>query len=402
MRNFFIMFFYLASLMMPSICSAQPIKKQLLNEDGGFKWYRLEQGEFMGAESESGKTLIPLSSKFCYVQVYQGRFLAEIKGVGVGIYDLNGNELLSPTKGYDIGTTSFNQKEVFGTYKYYKIEKDRKKGYCDLSGNIIIPCVYDEIAFRDDEKFIGYIAVEKDGKHGAYDLNGKEIVPCIYNSLFYDSYPGDECFKYKGANGYISLNMRLKGLSSESESSKPADRQATSQTSSSTEDIEDYGYSKSHGKILKRTSELQGTIRVTQERYEDGYYSIFLMDKCKVCGGTGRIGSNLCNAGCAMGFLTLLTYYDPNGNEVERSGNMVTQNNSYSGGSFGGSYSDNSSGSNSSSSVYTKCTSCNGTGICTSCNGKGYKFNSYSGHDDICPNCRGKRSCPICYGRKKL
>lgn len=68
-------------------------------------------------------------------------------------------------------------------------------------------------------------------------------------------------------------------------------------------------------------------------------------------------------------------------------------------GSGGNSGSRNRSGS---SSVYTKCTSCNGTGRCTSCNGRGYKFNSYSGHDDSCPSCRGKGSCPICYGRGKL
>ena len=167
---------------------------------------------------------------------------------------------------------------------------------------------------------------------------------------------------------------------------------------------EDYGTNSKHGKIIKSTSEKQGTTVVKKEWYEDGYYSIFLMDKCKACGGTGRVGYNFCTAGCAMGFLSLLTYYDPNGNEVESSGNMGALNNSYYGGGTGGSYSGgNSSGSNGGgSSAYTKCTSCNGTGRCSSCNGRGYKFNSYSGHDDSCPSCRGKGSCPICYGRGKL
>ena len=164
------------------------------------------------------------------------------------------------------------------------------------------------------------------------------------------------------------------------------------------------GTNSKHGKIVNRASEQQGTITVTKEWYEDGYYSIFLMDKCKACGGTGKVGFNFCTAGCAMGITTLLTYYDKNGNEVECSGTMANYNNPYSSGSSSGSYSggNSSKSSSSSSSIYTKCTSCNGTGRCTSCNGKGYKFNSYSGHDDSCPNCRGKGSCPICYGRGKL
>lgn len=73
--------------------------------------------------------------------------------------------------------------------------------------------------------------------------------------------------------------------------------------------------------------------------------------------------------------------------------------------SVGGNSSGNagtSSSNSSHSSVYTKCTSCNGTGRCSSCNGRGIKFNSYSGHDDSCPSCRGNGSCPICYGRGKL
>lgn len=67
----------------------------------------------------------------------------------------------------------------------------------------------------------------------------------------------------------------------------------------------------------------------------------------------------------------------------------------YSGGS--GSYGSSGSGS-SSSSQSTICKYCRGTGNCSSCNGKGYKFNSYSGHDDTCPSCNGKGRCFNCYG----
>lgn len=380
----------------------QELQRKLLTESDGFKWYRLEQGKTMGAEDSFGNVLIPLSKGFTYVQVYHGRFLVNDGIRKQGIYDLKGNELFSPDKGYAFNSViDLDDRSIFGTYKYYLKSKNEKQGLCDLSGNDIIPCIYDFIYYKS-ENDKRYFKVENNGKYGAYNIVGKEILPCKYNSLYYDY--DDDCFKHKVGNEFVSLNVRLKNTSDLiiKEPSKPSESYAISPQRSSTSKDSNYGHNSKHGKIINKASEQQGSVVVKKEWYEDGYYSVLLMDKCKVCGGTGRVGYNFCTAGCAMGLLTLITYYDPNGNEVERGGTMGTPNNSYYGGSSGGSYSGSSSGSSGSSSVYTKCTSCNGTGRCTSCNGRGYKFNSYSGHDDSCPSCRGKGSCPICYGRGKL
>lgn len=158
------------------------------------------------------------------------------------------------------------------------------------------------------------------------------------------------------------------------------------------------------------------------ERNDGGSNSVPMYIDCAYCNGTGKSMCTFCGGqGYRMvsNFVMYVGYVMSNVTctacsgtgktycwHCNSTGKVVNPNHPYVlGGSSGGSsYSSGSfSGSGGGgSSVYTKCTSCNGTGRCSSCNGRGYKFNSYSGHDDSCPSCRGKGSCPICYGRGKL
>ena len=64
----------------------------------------------------------------------------------------------------------------------------------------------------------------------------------------------------------------------------------------------------------------------------------------------------------------------------------------------GGSSSGMGGGSTSTQQGDNRCHYCRGTGNCSSCNGKGYKFNSYSGHNDTCPSCNGNGRCFNCHG----
>ena len=376
--------------------------KLFREESDGFKWYSVWTDDFEGAQDVLGNDIIPL---------YKYRYVNYSSENGVFQIVIKEDDLLNGKFGYCTrrGKIIINPEqvdksvivEIDGT-KYINVSKQGKYGAYSLEGKVIVPCEYDEcllysIPVRSPRRgHLKYFCARKGGKESVYDLSGKQVIPLKYKEIRYndwdDSYKGFEG-KLENEIAYRKLNISIP-IYDEYTNSLDQDPQAK----------DEYGTNSKHGKILNRTSEKQGTIVVSKEWYEDGYYSIYLMDKCKACGGTGWIGYNLCTAGCAMGFLTLFTYYDPNGNEVERSGNMAVQNNSYYGGGAGGSYSSSSSGSSGSSgsSVYTKCTSCNGTGRCSSCNGRGYKFNSYSGHDDSCPSCRGKGSCPICYGRGKL
>jgi len=75
----------------------------------------------------------------------------------------------------------------------------------------------------------------------------------------------------------------------------------------------------------------------------------------------------------------------------------------------GSSVGSGTTGSSSRSSIYTKCTSCNGTGICTGCGGKrgSWQDTGYYIGEDIrswidCGSCRGSGRCSICRGTGRL
>ena len=79
---------------------------------------------------------------------------------------------------------------------YYHILKNGKEGACDLQGNEIIPCKYDDVVRRT-----GYFWIQLNRKVGAYDLQGNEIIPCKY--VYISSYDerGEIIAVVKG--GYI-------------------------------------------------------------------------------------------------------------------------------------------------------------------------------------------------------
>ena len=75
-----------------------------------------------------------------------------------------------------------------------------KNGACDLQGNEIIPCKYDNVT-----KHTGYFCVKLNGKAGACDLSGKEIVPCKYDDVSaYEFEDGDYArVKLNGKTGLV-------------------------------------------------------------------------------------------------------------------------------------------------------------------------------------------------------
>ncbi len=76
--------------------------------------------------------------------------------------------------------------------------KERKRGYIDIAGKEIIPCIYDD-AWSFSK---GLAKVMKNGKWGYIDKTGKEIIPCIYDSTYKFS-EGLAEVKKNGKWGYI-------------------------------------------------------------------------------------------------------------------------------------------------------------------------------------------------------
>ena len=70
-------------------------------------------------------------------------------------------------------------------------------GYIDHTGNIVIPCEY-ENAFNDNETFF---SVQKDGKYGVIDKNNNVVVPLIFDDI--SAVGGDTAIANSGEELYI-------------------------------------------------------------------------------------------------------------------------------------------------------------------------------------------------------
>ena len=66
------------------------------------------------------------------------------------------------------------------------LDKDDKMGCIDTNGKVVIPFVYEGLAFTSK----GNLLVKKDGKIGAIDRNGKEILPQKYDDIDYGTEEG--------------------------------------------------------------------------------------------------------------------------------------------------------------------------------------------------------------------
>jgi hypothetical protein len=137
---------------------------------------------------------------------------------GTGICDLEGN-IVIPCKYDDI--TKYND--------YYGIILNEKNGACDLTGKEIVPCKYTYLLYYKEEELFHVVSGgrKKDkydsnplgGKHGRLDKNGKEIVPCKYDAIGTLS-EGLFTINIDGKWGYIDLkgNVIIKPQYSSAES----------------------------------------------------------------------------------------------------------------------------------------------------------------------------------------
>lgn len=144
--------FYALILVLGNVsCLAQEVTRELKKEADGFEWCRTSDYTHNGAETPSGKTIIPMSKKYVSVQ-YRSPYL-------IGLYYSDKPGVIYKTEYY-----TKEGKEILDNSKY--------DDTCLLGG-------------KDGAPF--WFLTKKDGKEGACDINGKEIVPPIYEACFYSS-----------------------------------------------------------------------------------------------------------------------------------------------------------------------------------------------------------------------
>lgn len=125
-------------------------KQMETEEKGGFKWYRVHKGDYIGAESVDGKQLIP----------------AKYESVEYKCNNYRSNDL-----------------------PYFEVKKKEAIGVYDLTGKILIPIErnYDDIRYESSDEH-PYFLVKKNNKKGACDLSGKEVISPIYYYVFLSNY----------------------------------------------------------------------------------------------------------------------------------------------------------------------------------------------------------------------
>ena len=155
--------------------SQTKVTKELKNEEDGFKWYNTNDGNgHYGAEDLKGKTLIPLSKKYIGVS-YQSPFLSAYYHSNVpGViykndyYTKEGKEILDNSKYDDTFLHGGKNDEPY----WFSVEKNGKKGACDINGKEIIPPLYSGCIYSID----GFNIKDEHGEWQVWDEYRKDNI----------------------------------------------------------------------------------------------------------------------------------------------------------------------------------------------------------------------------------
>ena len=413
-------FLLISVLMLSNVISAQ---RTLKTENDGFQWYSeiSSDGKKNRAVGLDGKELVPYYRLVTY-SADDGVFLVvrtdeDANNGRFGYYSRKGKVISMPGQ-YDLSVI------VNTNRKFVKIKKNGLEGALNLEGNVIVPPVYDECtlySLNQKNGYIQYFNVKKNGKEGAYDLKGKMIIPVRYNQLRYKDWDLDKN-GFEGTTGtdanYKSLNLtlpivytteKIRELFNDASKEKDATRKIRLYSEIITYDsynmagVNSFAYNN-----LGVVYENSGDLNKAKICYENAY---------KIDNTNKTAYENLQNVKknihndtfertlTFFGYLsTLLLPVNQTNMSGFPEGNVSGSQVSREGASSGA-----NSTSSGSSSAYTKCTSCNGSGVCSGCHGKkgswqrtGYYVGDGSKSWIDCGSCRGSGKCPICYGRGKL
>ncbi len=260
-----LLFFFLVAATTLSTATAQ-ITRQLKTEDNGFRWYQTHSGNYYGAESTDGRTIVPLSKGYTLVVFYEKSDCIGYFGVyrngKKGAYDIHGNLVIEPIheKIYYL-SKGFSYEDAYGTdhylgitldangrassasgsssytpsssgsyssqngnktlkvesngFRWYQTHSGSYYGAESTDGRTIIPLSkqYTMVVFHEKKDCIGYFSVYKNGKKGAYDIHGNLVIEPIHEKLYYLS----KGFSYEDAYGndhYLGITLDANGRAS--------------------------------------------------------------------------------------------------------------------------------------------------------------------------------------------
>lgn len=247
--------------LLSSDCWAQVKREQKVEEDG-FVWYKLRKWDghnnilYNGAESASGKTLVPMGDYvISYQKAYGGCFIVfrDLETGPYSAYTKDGTCLIPLSKGYEDVFYNGNGR--------CEVTLNGKEGVYDaISKKFIIPLnKYDGVGYHDS-----YYIVAINDEYGVCDLTGKEVIPCRYHDI---SYSDSEGFYYRDSDGRpINFGVKLdasgraygSGMTSSSSSSSGS---ASSSSSSSWQQEKELAMNKWRPKA--------------HTLYQDGFYRVF-------------------------------------------------------------------------------------------------------------------------------
>lgn len=435
---------------MCSISVAQ-INKELQVGDDGFKWYKTSNDGKEGAEDMNGNTIVPCeywmisyegtqydfypkwfkvsfeedSEWFRGAYTVNGRYIIptsrhythiigwihddfthynfEKKGIGCGVCDVNGREVI-----FIEGINSIQPKYDNGKF-YFTIYKNDLWGIADGNGKIIIQPKYKNSVFASGDNF-----VSKDMETGEFVIVGDlASVTTTHNPLDVQEEFSSSNNYYASSNSSSSSTPSVKELfnlaynTPDSEAQLQYDRY---QKVLQADPNNIYGYNAyvynnlgclydNLGDKHKAKAYFESALAV-DPKYENAKNNLKKVKREIRNAKLDRISDALSAFGEALG-----------GGQAEETYN------SYQGGSYvgsSGSYSNESSGSYSSSSSSTiikkcrfcagsgRCSGmhrCRGTGKCNYCNGQ--KITSTNGHYHECGGCHGTGKCSFCGGTGK-
>lgn len=140
----------------------------------------------------------------------------------IGFEDVNG-KMIIPYIYENIANVGYGNKDSsFFSLGFAKVMQKNKWGIINDSGKVIIPCEYDHIkefdfhsSMREESPYIEFFSknltiVEKGGYKGFMDIHGKIITPCVFQDVYVPTenlfYEGMIGVKKNGKWGFIDNN----------------------------------------------------------------------------------------------------------------------------------------------------------------------------------------------------